>query len=166
MIKSKLILNDRAKLSISCDPYPKDKFDEALELGKHLLKLCKQYKGIGLAAPQIGIYKRVAVINVIEPIICINLWKVWESESKVIFREGCLSFPKKIIQTERSKFAKFSWIDSEFQSQVRVFGPSMTDKTGELQQIMECVCFQHEEDHLSGRLMFDYEVSNAKVNAS
>lgn len=159
-LSTKLIKNDRAKLSISCDPYPKDKFGEAIELGKHLLKLCKQYGGIGLAAPQIGIYKRVAVINVIEPIICVNLWKIWESAVKVRFKEGCLSFPGKIIETERAKFAKFTWIDENFKVQTEVFGPSLTDKTGEMQKITECVCFQHEEDHCSGRLIFDCEVTN------
>ena len=58
-------------------------------------------KGIGLAANQIGINKRVCVINVKEPLVLINPRIVEHSEEQFMFAEGCLSFPGKHVRTGR-----------------------------------------------------------------
>ena len=67
---------------------------------KLLQELSNSKLGIGLAAPQIGITKRVCVINVKEPIVLINP-KMLESDGEFIFEEGCLSYPKKMVKVKR-----------------------------------------------------------------
>jgi peptide deformylase len=63
---------------------------------KLLNELTNSKSGIGLAAPQIGITKRVCVVNVKEPIVLINP-EIIESDGEFIFKEGCLSYPKKVV---------------------------------------------------------------------
>lgn len=155
---SKIIINDKAKLSIDCQPYAKYEFADALLFGKHLLEVCKEHDGAGLSASQLGVYKRIAVVNVREPLIMINLWIDWRSLSEIEFKEGCLSFPGKQITTIRNKFVKATWINQDLKSETRQFGPVLGDSThGDLKKILECVAVQHEENHLSGRLFFEYE---------
>ena len=75
--------------------------EEGLEIAKELLEILSDRKdAIGLAANQIGINAAVAVVNVREPIILINpeVIDVWD---EIPFYEGCLSFPKKGINTKR-----------------------------------------------------------------
>ena len=56
--------------------------------------------GIGLAANQVGIDAQVAVVNVIEPLVLINP-KIISKENEINYYEGCLSFPKKGVNTKR-----------------------------------------------------------------
>mgnify|MGYP000645516103 CR=1 FL=1 len=77
--------------------------DEGLDIAKNLFNVLNERKdGIGLAANQVGIDARVAVVNVREPIILINpkIIKAWD---EIPYYEGCLSYPKKGVQTERYK---------------------------------------------------------------
>ena len=77
--------------------------EEGLKIAEILFTtLNKRKDGIGLAANQVGIDASVAVVNVREPIILINpeVVEVWD---EIPFYEGCLSFPKKGINTKRYK---------------------------------------------------------------
>ena len=77
--------------------------DEGLDIAKDLFNVLAERKdGIGLAANQIGIDASVAVVNVKEPLILINpkIIKVWD---EIPYYEGCLSYPRKGIQTKRYK---------------------------------------------------------------
>ena len=77
--------------------------DEGLSIAKDLFNILAERKdGIGLAANQVGIDASVAVVNVREPIILINP-KVVDVWDEIPFYEGCLSFPKKGINTKRYK---------------------------------------------------------------
>jgi peptide deformylase len=62
--------------------------------------LNKRKDGIGLAANQVGIDAQVAVVNVIEPLVLINP-KIISKENEISYYEGCLSFPKKGVNTTR-----------------------------------------------------------------
>jgi len=77
--------------------------DEGLEIATILFEtLNKRQDGIGLAANQVGIDAAVAVVNVRKPIILINP-KVVEQWDEIDFYEGCLSYPKKGVNTKRYK---------------------------------------------------------------
>lgn len=118
--------------------------EEGLEIGsKLILELENHSNGIGLAAPQIGINKRVFVIkrektNI--PTIFINP-KIIKKEYPYLFKgEGCLSFPEVLMNTIRYK--NITAIDDLTKSSYLLKG-------------IDAVCFEHEFDHLNGTLMFD-----------
>ena len=111
--------------------------------------------GVGLAAPQVGVSKRIVVIDVEQeddeeghlskgkPLFLINPEIVWRSDEMVCGEEGCLSVPKQRAEVERH-------------TQVRVH---YTDYNGKEQEILGdgllSVCLQHELDHLDGILYID-----------
>ena len=94
-----IITTDLSKVNITklkekCEPV--STIEEGEEIAAKLLKALSESKnGIGLAANQIGINKRVCVINVKEPLILINPEIIGSSEEWFVFPEGCLSFPNK-----------------------------------------------------------------------
>ena len=119
------------------------------EIAVKLLKALSNSKsGIGLAAPQIGIAKRVCVINVKEPIVLINP-EIIESEGEFIFKEGCLSYPKKTVSVKRHTMiaVEADNLDEPLVLDVR--------KGGDMSDLLEIACIQHEIDHLDGITMFD-----------
>ena len=100
-----MIITDKNNLTQACEPCKS--IDEGEEIAVKLLdELKESNSGIGLAANQIGINKRVCVINVNEPVILINPKIVEKSEEMFAFMEGCLSFPKESIKTTRHKWVK------------------------------------------------------------
>lgn len=106
--------------------------------------------GIGLAAPQIGVNKRVIVIKVLTPKhgcgeIMVNPVIVHSSEIKSVLNEGCLSFPEKFVNVERPSIVTVRYWDINGHPKVGVF------------QDLAAKCIQHEVDHLNGKLMIDYE---------
>lgn len=123
--------------------------EEGEEIAVKLLKELTNSKiGIGLAAPQIGITKRVCVINVEDPIVLINP-EIIESEGEFIFKESCLSYPKKTVSVKRhEKIA----VDASNLDEPLVF--DIREK-GTMQNLLETACIQHEIDHLDGITMFD-----------
>ena len=94
-----MIITEETKLRLMCEEVKTIK--EGEEIGTQLLtELTKSENGIGLAANQIGINKRVCVINVKEPIVLVNPRIVEHSEEQFVFAEGCLSFPGQFIEIE------------------------------------------------------------------
>ena len=92
-----MIITEVSKLQTLCEEV--SSVEEGEEIGAQLLKeLTESENGIGLAANQIGINKRVWVVNVKEPLVLINPKIVEKSEEQFIFPEGCLSFPDKKIR--------------------------------------------------------------------
>ncbi len=149
-----MIIKDKLKLETKCSPVS---VKEGEEIGVRLLhELRDSENGIGLAANQIGINKRVCVINVKEPVVLINPKIVEKSEDKFIFPEGCLSFPKKYVRTERhvSITVKADNHDSKL---------SFSADSKDMDSAFECVCIQHEIDHLDGITMFDRKFVKPQV---
>ena len=107
--------------------------------------------GVGLAANQVGINKRVCVISVIKPIILVNP-KIVGKFGKINFKEGCLSFPGDYIITER--YAEIAVKADNH--------PAMIYFSVE-KNALECVCVQHEIDHLDGITMFSRQ-KKEKIN--
>ena len=145
-----MIIKDKNKLKTMCENVSSN--EEGEQIAAELLKELSEAKsGIGLAANQIGINKRVCVVNVTEPLYFINP-RVIDLKDDITYQEGCLSFPGKVVTTKRSKYVT---IESDNMGKVQ-FGPTEDEQTqkGQL-QLLESVCVQHEIDHLDGLTMYD-----------
>ena len=132
--------------------------DEGLSIAKDLFNILSERKdGIGLAANQVGIDASVAVVNVREPLILINpvVKEQWE---EIDYYEGCLSWPKKGVNTKRYK----NIIVHTEQEESDLYFSGVTthtnskgsweddnDDNSDL-RVLEAVCVQHEIDHLNG----------------
>ena len=117
--------------------------------GKLFQVLNKRRDGIGLAANQVGIDAQVAVVNVKEPIVLVNP-KIVSKEEEVRYHEGCLSFPKKGVNTKRYKIVE---IETDNYKSTLTFGAGDTDL-----DLLESVCVQHEIDHLNGIVCMDRKI--------
>ena len=115
--------------------------------------------GIGLAAPQVGISKRVLVIDVNmnengepgDPLLVANPTLSWISENRKTTEEGCLSLPGQYAEVERPAQIRVKFIDQHNRNQeFEVDG-------------LVAACLQHEMDHLDGRLFIDH-LSRLKKN--
>jgi peptide deformylase len=106
--------------------------------------------GIGLAAIQIGVAKRVLVIDLDQkdgkknPRAFINPKIVWASEEMATYEEGCLSVPEIWDDVERPARIKCEYLDRDGNHQV-------LEADGLL-----ATCLQHEMDHLNGVLFIDH----------
>ena len=143
-----MIIKDKNKLQEKCSPVS---IKEGEEIGVRLLhELRDSDNGIGLAANQIGINKRVCVINVKEPLVLINPKIVEKSKEQFIFPEGCLSFPDSKVKTQRHQ-------DIVVEADNHDGRLSFSANSKDINDAFECVCVQHEIDHLDGITMFDRE---------
>jgi len=104
--------------------------------------LNKRGDGIGLAANQVGIDAQVAVVNVTEPLVLINP-KIVHKENEISYFEGCLSYPKKGVNTKRYEIVEVK--SDNVESTMRFDG-------------LESICVQHEIDHLNGKTIFDRKI--------
>jgi len=142
-----MIITEIKKLQTMCEEVKTVK--EGEEIGVQLLKeLTESDKGIGLAANQIGINKRVCVVNVKEPLVLINPRIVEKSEEQFMFSEGGLSFPKKYVRTGRHVSVIVEADNHEGKL-------SFSAESEDINDAFECACVQHEIDHLDGITMFD-----------
>ena len=106
--------------------------------------------GIGLAAVQIGILKRLIVIDISKekdkknPLFLINPEIISKSENTSTHEEGCLSLPGHFAEIERPAECHIKYIDYEGkEKEIKASGLLST-------------CIQHEVDHLNGILFIDY----------
>jgi len=113
--------------------------------------------GIGLAATQVDIHKRMVVVDLREPISAeedvagfSTLWKfinpeiTWKSEETSIMQEGCLSVPEHRADVTRAANIRLSYLNEWGE-------PRELKASGLL-----ATCIQHEIDHLNGKLFVDY----------
>ncbi len=147
MIRSILIHPD-PRLKKRCDPVG-EITDEVRKLAADMLETMYDAPGIGLAAPQVGMMKRVLVMDCIkdgpaEPMVLINPVVEWASEDLTIYEEGCLSIPDQYADVKRPAEVRVRWTDLDGAEQERQF-------VG-----LWATCVQHEIDHLDGKLFIDY----------
>ena len=106
--------------------------------------------GIGLAAVQVGILKRILVIDVSSkhekknPICFVNPTIKKVSNEMSVYEEGCLSIPDTFIEIERPKICEVEYVD--------INGKIITQKFDGLLS----TCVQHEINHLDGKLIIDH----------
>ena len=124
--------------------------DNEKKLVKDLFETMYNSKGIGLAAVQVGILKRILVIDVStkeginNPLCFINPVIKKISDETSLYEEGCLSIPDTFIEIERPKICEVEYVDIN----------------GKLKN-MKCdgllsTCLQHEINHLDGKLIIDH----------
>tara|TARA_B100000214_G_scaffold196217_1_gene142023 strand:- start:111 stop:719 length:609 start_codon:yes stop_codon:yes gene_type:complete len=123
--------------------------DSIRKLAKDMLKTMYSAKGIGLAAPQIGVPKRIVVIDLnfenpeTPPNIFINPEIISTSASLDTYEEGCLSIPGVYLNVIRPSSIKLSYRDE-------MGRPKKMNAEGLMAR-----CIQHEIDHLNGVLFVD-----------
>jgi len=131
--------------------------DDIRTLMDDMLETMYGANGIGLAAPQVGVQKRVIVVDVApvdgerNPMAMANPEVIWESDVIITKEEGCLSLPDHYAEVDRPETIKIRYIDRE--NEIRE-----VDADG-----MFATCVQHEIDHLDGVLFVDH-VSSLKRN--
>ena len=125
--------------------------DATRKLADDMLETMYDAPGIGLAAPQIAVMKRMFVMDCVkeegatpEPMVLINPQIIWSSEEQSVYDEGCLSIPDQYAEVERPASVKVSWTTLEGKEQQETFDG------------LWATCVQHEIDHLDGKLFIDY----------
>ena len=123
---------------------------EEQQLMDDMLETMYAAHGIGLAAIQIGIPKRIIVLDISRneekknPMYFINPVIKNKDSQKAIYEEGCLSVPNQFAEIDRPKTCRVEYLD--------YYGKkSFLDAEGLL-----ATCIQHEMDHLEGILFIDY----------
>ena len=156
------LIQDPKKLKYKVEPTPFNK-KEVDEISVTLLQELKRHGGIGLSANQIGINKRACVINVKEPLVLINPRVKEVSEDMVAYVEQCLSIPKSVRKPVKTVRHKSFQVETDNLGLVE-FSPDSETGTWENSNeffsdegMLECVCAQHEIDHLNGVLITDTE---------
>lgn len=121
--------------------------DEIKQLVDDMFDTMRDERGIGLAATQVNVHKRVVVMDVSEeqnePRVFINP-KIVARQGTTISEEGCLSVPNNYAKVERAEQVTVEALDRDGK-------PFSLEADGLL-----AICIQHELDHLQGKLFVDY----------
>ncbi len=120
-------------------------------LSEDMIETMNENDGIGLAAPQVGVLKRLIVVDIEEnPMVMINP-EILEKSGEQIINEGCLSVPNKNGDVKRPEQLKVIYTDLD--------GNSHTIKTEGLLSVV----ISHEVDHLNGVLFIDKVIKETEV---
>ena len=131
---------------------PVERFDDDLKkFADDMLETMYEAPGIGLAAIQVGVPRRMLVLDVANkdeeerrPMVVINPTILHASDQRSVYEEGCLSIPEFYAEVERPAMVRVRY----------------TDLAGKEQEIeadgLLATCLQHEIDHLDGVLFIDY----------
>jgi peptide deformylase len=134
-----------------------DSEEESLSLEKRMIKFMIDNRGIGLAANQIGIDKRIFILgseslnNFPKPMALFNPFIIESSKTLVEDQEGCLSFPGLWLKIKRPEWVVGGYYTSAGAYQEQKF------------KGYAAKCFQHELDHLDGICFID-KISKLKLN--
>ena len=145
-----ILIHPDPRLKAMADPV--SDFSDALSaLADDMLETMYAAPGIGLAAPQVGVMKRLLVMDCVkdedaepEPMVLINPRVTWTSGDRNTYEEGCLSIPDQYAEVERPAEVEVAWQDLSGADQSRKFDG------------LWATCVQHEIDHLDGKLFIDY----------
>ena len=125
--------------------------EKEIIVSKRMIEIMRKAPGVGLAANQIGILKKIITVNIqdqekkTEKVYALfnPSIKSYSTET-VVMEEGCLSFPKQFIEIERPAFIEIEYTDEN------------NNIIQEKKNGHEARVLQHEIDHLSGKLFVDY----------
>ncbi|KAI95808.1 peptide deformylase [Rhodomicrobium udaipurense JA643] len=125
--------------------------DEVRALANDMLETMYAAPGIGLAAVQIGVLRRLIVMDAQKgdekgksPVVLINPEILAHGDTPRVHEEGCLSIPQMYAEVERPALVRVRYVDVEGKQQERDFSD------------LEATLVQHEIDHLEGRLFIDH----------
>lgn len=139
-------------LKKKCKPV-KEMTPRLKELVQDMIETMHEANGVGLAAPQVGILKRIFVVDVSEagdaPYVCVNP-EIFETEGEQFDYEGCLSLPGYSGKVRRAAKVRLRAFDENME-------PFEVEAEGLLAR-----AFQHEHDHLEG-IMYTEEVEGELV---
>lgn len=130
---------------------------EVRRLMDDMLETMYEAPGIGLAAPQVGVQRRVLVVDIArdgetrQPLKIANPEILWRSEEMATYSEGCLSLPEHYADVSRPARIKLRYLD--YENEIREV---------EMEGLL-ATCVQHEMDHLDGVLFVDH-ISALKRN--
>lgn len=148
-------------LNTVCEAIQDGEKEQMISIARNMLEQMYETGGCGLAAPQIGLLKRLVVLDceqdeekgVFAPKILINPEIIERSDDKVTLYEGCLSIPGVQVKIERSNEIVFKYENEN--------GEIVTESANGL--LARCV--QHECDHLDGITMFEHLKGMKKMSA-
>ncbi|MHA6347275.1 peptide deformylase [Roseivivax sp. CAU 1761] len=145
-----ILIHPDPRLKTVCAPVP-DLSDELRALASDMLETMYDAPGIGLAAPQIGVLKRLIVLDCVKeegaeprPLVMFNPEILSASEERNVYEEGCLSIPEQFAEVERPAAVRVGWLDQDGVPREEEFDG------------LWATCVQHEIDHLNGKLFIDY----------
>ncbi|MGM0583849.1 MAG: peptide deformylase [Pseudomonadota bacterium] len=124
--------------------------DDLRKLIDDMLDTMYDAPGVGLAGPQVGVGKRLFVMDISEkeappePMAVVNPEIVWASEETAVYEEGCLSIPEVYEEVTRPAQVRVRFLDREGAEREAEF------------EGLGATCVQHEIDHLDGRLFIDH----------
>lgn len=107
----------------------------------------KYHIGRAIAAPQIGVMKRIIYMNTGKPVIFINPELLFSGEETIDIWDDCMSFPNLMVRVRRSKQCTVQYQDRQGK-------PQIMHLEGDLSELL-----QHEQDHLDGILAVDRAIS-------
>ncbi|MDW4497322.1 peptide deformylase [Sulfitobacter sp. D35] len=149
-MKRNILLHPDPRLKKAADPVA-DLSDDLRALSDDMLETMYDAPGIGLAAPQVGVLKRLIVLDCVKeegelprPLVMFNPEVVASSDETSVYEEGCLSIPEQYAEVTRPAEVEVRWIDRDGTERSETF-----DK-------LWATCVQHEIDHLDGKLFIDY----------
>jgi peptide deformylase len=152
-MKLPILIHPDPRLKKVADTVP-DLSDDLRKLADDMLETMYDAPGIGLAAPQIGVTKRLIVLDCVKeegaaprPIAMFNPEVVASSDETSVYEEGCLSIPETFADVTRPAEVTVRWMDVDGNPAEETFDG------------LWATCVQHEIDHLNGKLFIDYLTS-------
>ena len=113
---------------------------DPIQLARDLFETLLEHKGLGLAAPQVGLPYRVFALYAVPGLVCYNPRILDQTTEEIALEEGCLTYPNLVLSVKRPRKIK-----------VRYAEPNSNVVTKTLDG-MTARCFLHELDHLNGIL--------------
>ncbi|MEP3442158.1 MAG: peptide deformylase [Sulfitobacter sp.] len=149
-MKRPILYHPDPRLKKACSAVD-DVSDDLRSLAKDMLATMYDAPGVGLAAPQVGVLRRVVVLDCVKeegetprPLVMFNPQVVAASDTLNTYEEGCLSLPDQFADVTRPAEVEVEWMDENGKP------------CREVMDGLWATCVQHEIDHLDGKLFIDY----------
>jgi peptide deformylase len=130
-------------LRLDCQPI--ENLDEWIPIAPVMLKAMKDWRGCGLAAPQVGLSYQIFVLGVTKPMVFINPEILEVGERLALEIEGCLSIPGTVVKVSRPRKIKVNWVELSGEKKTAQF------------EGLTARAWLHEFDHLNSKLIIDYQ---------
>lgn len=145
-----ILIHPDPRLKKVCEPVG-DITADLRKLAEDMLQTMYDAPGVGLAAPQVGVTRRLIVMDCVKqpdlaprPMALFNPEVVWSSDELSTYEEGCLSIPEQYADVQRPDRVQVRWLGLDGTEQQEEFSG------------LWATCVQHEIDHLNGKLFIDY----------
>lgn len=146
----KLLSENDSQLRQVCESWDFTVDGDPTELVKNMTKIMFENNGIGLAAPQVGVMKRLFIMgNQDRLFVCINP-EIIEGSGEIMDQEGCLSFPDLWLHVKRYEVIKGKYYNAKGEEVIKDF-PGLIGRV-----------YQHERDHLDG-ICFDTKTAKLSL---